>query len=83
MKGSSLARFLGASLAHLQHGFDRLGEWGFHTMREAASRQSKSEKPKTFVNRLKKLLRNTFGIIGDAGDAYYATYEGLKRKRNQ
>ncbi|MDD4319415.1 MAG: hypothetical protein PHW10_03775 [Candidatus Peribacteraceae bacterium] len=82
MKRSATARLIGNGLAHLQHGMDRLGEWGFRTMRKAASQPSASPlQPSTTKSRLTRILKKALGFVGDAGDTYYATYEELKRKR--
>lgn len=79
MKNSaaSWARVVGNSFAHLQHSVDKVTEWGFKKMKEAA--KTKKSAPKD-ENVAMKGARGVVGFLGEAGDAFYRKYEDLKRK---
>ncbi len=79
---NSLARLLGNSYAHVQHGIDKGIEWGFATMeKQAASSPKKtSKKPTGIVGNAAGFARGFFTAIGEAGTAYFRTYEELKKR---
>jgi hypothetical protein len=72
------AKILGSSYAYLQHGIDKVIEWGFDKLQEANKQQSTFKDVKE-GHRAIRALRNTVGFIGEAGSVYYKTYEKLKR----
>jgi hypothetical protein len=79
---NSLARLLGNAYAHVQHGIDRGIEWGFAKMEEQAKDVSKKRsEAKGVVANVAGFARGFFGVLGEAGSAYYRTYEELKKKR--
>lgn len=72
-----IAELIGFTYANVQHGMDRVIDWGLHRMREAGNDPPRATKPDTSskaVRAAKGLLR----FMGDTGDAYYRTYEKLK-----
>lgn len=79
----SLARLLGNSYAHVQHGIDKGIEWGFATMEKQAKAAPKTKaiKPKGIVGNAGAFARGFFSVIGEAGTAYFRTYEELKKKQ--
>lgn len=77
---TGIARLLGNTSAHIQHGIDRAIEWGFAKMKEQDAHRAKKT-PTTPVGRAAQVGRGIIGLIGSAGDAYYSTYEQLKRKK--
>ncbi len=69
-----LAETLGKGYAYIQHGIDRAIGWGFERMRDAGEIEVQKSDGK-IVNASKKAL----SFLGAAGDAYYKTYDKLKR----
>lgn len=77
----SLARLLGNSYAHVQDGIDRAIEWGFKKMEEQAAAPKKTAKKATGVaGNAAAFARGFFSVIGEAGSAYFTTYNELKKK---
>ncbi len=79
----SVARLVGNSYAHVQHGIDVLIEWGFATMEKqakAAPKKSKKQQ-KGIAGNVAGFARGFFGVLGEAGGAYYRTYSELKTKQ--
>lgn len=78
---NSIARLLGNAYAHVQHGIDKAIEWGFMTMEKQAHAEAKTtKKPKGVAGNIGAFARGFFGVLGEAGGAYYRTYEALKKK---
>ncbi len=78
----SVARLLGNSYAHVQHGIDVLIEWGFKTMEEQAKTAPKNGKKQTGVaGNIGAFAKGFFGALGEGGQAYFRTYEELKKKQ--
>ncbi len=78
----SFARLLGNSYAHVQHGIDKAIEWGFATMeKQAKAAPKKGKMPKGVAGNAAAFARGFFGVLGEAGSAYFRTYEDLKRKK--
>lgn len=78
----SIARLLGNAYAHVQDGIDRAVEWGFKKMEEqAAAAPKKMTKPKGVAGNAAAFARGFFSVIGEAGSAYYTTYNELKKKQ--
>lgn len=75
---NSVARLLGNSYAHLQHGIDKAIEWGFSTM-EKQAKSSPKKKPTGVVGNAVGFAKGFFSVIGEAGSAYFRTYEELKK----
>jgi hypothetical protein len=78
---NSLARLIGNSYAHVQHGIDKAIEWGFATMEKQAASAPKttSKKPAGIAGNAVGFARGFFTAIGEAGTAYFRTYEELKK----
>lgn len=78
----AVAVLLGRAYAYLQHGMDRVIEWGFWKMKQSSASETKNESKKgsVYLRRAKKVLRTIFGFAGTAGESYSATYEKLKSK---
>ena len=78
----SIARLVGNSYAHVQHGIDKAIEWGFAKMEEQAKTAppKKSKKPEGVAGNAAAFARGFFGVLGEAGSAYFRTYEELKKK---
>lgn len=79
----SIARLIGNAYAHVQDGMDRAIEWGFKQVEEQAktSPRKASKKPRGVVGNAAAFARGFFSVIGEAGSAYYTTYNQLKKKR--
>jgi hypothetical protein len=75
---NSLARLLGNSYAHVQHGIDKAIEWGFATMEKQASAAPK-KKPTGVAGNVLGFGKGFLSVIGEAGSAYFRTYEELKK----
>lgn len=69
-----VAEALGSAYARLQHGIDRVVGWGFRKLRDTDRPGASPE------GRLLKAGKGILGFIGRAGDAYYETYDRLKRR---
>ena len=81
---AGIGRLVGGSLAYVSHGIDRLTEWGFRKMKEAGdAKTTKKIAPKNkYARGAMKTGQMILGALGSAGDAYYRTYEGLKKSRD-
>ena len=79
---NSFARLIGNSYAHVQHGIDRAIEWGFATMEEQAKAAPKTtkKKPEGVAGNAAAFARGFFTAVGEAGTAYFRTYEALKKR---
>ena len=77
-----MAQVIGKGFAYVQHGMDRVIEWGLASMKKAGeapvNKKESSENPQ--LDRIKLMGRKTLGFIGTLGDEYYRTYEELKAK---
>lgn len=80
---NSLARLIGNSYAHVQHGIDKAIEWGFDTMEKQAKAApaKKAKRPAGVAGNAAAFARGFFSVLGEAGTAYYRTYEELKKKQ--
>lgn len=80
---NSLARLIGNSYAHVQHGIDVAIEWAFATMEKQAETAPKKRaaKAKGVTGNLAAFARGFFSVLGEAGGAYFKTYGELKKKR--
>ena len=85
-KPQGMAALIGGSFAHLQHGIDRLTEWGFSKMRQIPPEEKSSKTgtlPIASPSRLLRLGRGAVRFLGIAGEEYYKTYEELKKKHKR
>lgn len=77
----SIARLLGNGYAHVQHRIDQGIEWGFMKMEEQAKVAPKNvKKSKGVMGKTAAFARGFFGVLGEAGGAYFKTYSELKKK---
>ena len=77
-QADSVARVIGKGYAHVQHGIDRVVEWGFMRMKEQGDTQPKEAK--TVTEKAASVGRGVLGFLGTLGDTYYRTYEDLKKR---
>lgn len=78
-----MAELLGESFALLQHGIDKVIDWGFSKMREIPPQEKEEQTIKNPALRsLANAGRGIARFFGSAGSAYYRSYEELKRKNN-
>jgi hypothetical protein len=80
---SSWATVIGGSYAYLQHGMDKVIEWGFSQMKKAADEQKAApakESQNPYIANTKALARKTMRFLGATGRAYYDTYRDLKKR---
>lgn len=77
----TLAEVVGGGFAVLQHGIDKVVTWGFRKMKDV---QQGTDPEKDIENphlqKAAKLGRGLLGFVADAGQAYYKSYEELKKK---
>lgn len=78
----SIARLLGNTYAHVQDGIDRVIEWGFATMeKQSKTAPKKGKKPKGVAGNVMAFGRGFFSVLGEAGGAYFRTYNDLKKRK--
>lgn len=70
---------IGEGFAHLQHGLDRLTEWGFESMKKSAAEPPRKESKNLFLRELKRFGKISMKTLGKMGTSYYKTYEELKK----
>ncbi len=71
-----MASLLGRSFALIQHGMDRVIEWGFAKMQEVPKEDKTFENPT--LRKAAKAGRSVLRFFGGMGKAYYEHYEELK-----
>lgn len=71
---------LGEGLAHVQHGIDKLTQWGFEVMKEQAEKAPPKETGNLYAREAKKAGRSVLKFLGKLGTGYYKKYEELKKK---
>lgn len=81
IKNEKIAGKVGSTLAHVQHLLDRFYAWGFKRLEEVGKEPKVIDTtPESgIVGNAKRLGRKAAGFVGKAGDAYFSTYEKLKR----
>lgn len=79
---SAWANVIGGSYAYLQHGMDKVIEWGFAQMKKAADAPKvPAKEPKNpYVANAKNATQKTLRFLGATGRAYYDTYRDLKKR---
>lgn len=70
------ARTLGAGMAHVQHGCDKLIEFGLSNIQKAGN-----DGQEETTSKIGRACKSTFSFIGTLGKSYFETYEDLKAKR--
>ena len=77
---SSLARGVGFGLATIQHGLDKLFEFGFEKMKETGEKKEIYDPSENvYLRNAKKAGKTTLSFLGTIGDSYYERYEKLKK----
>ncbi|MDD5056052.1 MAG: hypothetical protein PHZ00_07360 [Candidatus Peribacteraceae bacterium] len=80
----NLATFLGRSYALVQHGMDKVIEWGFARMQDVSKEkeQEPAAEPErsTLLHGIAKTGRGVIRFFGVAGKSYYRYYEELKAR---
>ncbi len=78
-KHKAVAKVLGNGYAYIQHGTDKVIEWGFAKMKESEHRKKDS---KEFKNKYARVAataaKGTLGFLGVLGQSYYDKYRELK-----
>ena len=74
---TSLPQLLGTGYAHVQHLMDKAIAWGFKRMEETKLTEEAAAKP---MHKAEKIGRGILSFFGSAGNAYYDTYEKLKKE---
>ena len=80
----TLAEVVGGGFAVLQHGMDKAIFWGLRKMKDAQEKtdpEADIENP--HLKRAAKVGRGLMGFIADAGQAYYTSYEEMKRSSSE
>ena len=77
------AKTLGACGAHVQHGFDRLCDWGFRELRKAGSNDVIDTEENPHLARAKRTGKATLRFLGMLGESYFREYENLKKRRSR
>lgn len=80
---TGMAAATGKAFAHVQHGMDRLTEWGLKKMRETGTTPPSAEPKNPHVRRIVRAGKGVLNFLGSTGEAYYRNYEELKRKRQR
>ena len=83
-KEFGVARVLGKGWAHVQHGMDRVIQWGMHRIKVASAPDAVVEVPtpkKTAIRRIGSGVRTGLRFLGTLGETYFDEYEKLKRKK--
>jgi len=81
MKQHPLARFLGTTYAHVQHGLDQLIEWSVSKLKDVDARPKKEVPPtkgNPAVHVTMKVVRGALGFIGTGFETYFTKYRELK-----
>lgn len=78
-----IARFLGKSYAHVQHGIDQLIEWSVTKMKQAEPDVIEvdtvaTKKKNLYLRNAERLVRGTFGFVGTLAESYFNKYRELK-----
>ena len=76
----TLTEVVGGGFAVVQHGIDKVITWGFKKMKDAeqgTNPDADIENP--HLRKAAKIGRGVMGFIADNGQAYYKSYEELKR----
>lgn len=78
----TLASLVGKSAAIVQHGLDKVIEWGFAKIKETSDTSEKriSKIKNKHLSRAAKIGRVSLRFLGEAGQAFYRTYDELKRE---
>ncbi len=78
---NGMAALLGRSFALLQHGMDKVIEWGFSKMQNVPKEDQAFENPT--LRKAAKAVRGVLRFFGGMGKAYYAYYEELKARDHE
>jgi hypothetical protein len=86
-EASSWAKLIGGGYAYVQHGMDKVIEWGFAKMRDVSEEPEKAAKADAepgnpHIANAKRLGKKAMHFASSAVHAYYDTYRELKKKDN-
>lgn len=77
----TLAEVVGGGFAVLQHGIDKVATWGFSKMKDVQRKTDpETDIANPYLKRAAKIGRGVMGFIADTGEAYYRSYEEMKRR---
>ncbi len=77
------AKTLGAGLATVQNGFDKLVEFGFEKLQNVDTTPPTKEVIRNrYMRSVAKFGVGTISFIGQLGKSYYDSYEELKKKQS-
>lgn len=75
------AKTIGAGLANVQNGIDKLAEFGINQLKKAGDEPIEEPVKNKYAKKALKGARTVIGFLGELGDSYYDSYEELKRKQ--
>jgi phosphoglycolate phosphatase-like HAD superfamily hydrolase len=73
-------KFVGKTLAQVQHLFDNLFEWGFTKLKQEGAKPREILTDDKYAG-LKNIARQGADFLGTAGTEYYHEYERLKKEK--
>lgn len=77
----TLAEVVGGGFAILQHGIDKVASWGFSKMKDMQrNTDPDADIANPHLKKAAKVGRGIMGFIADTGQAYYRSYEEMKRR---
>ena len=80
-KNKNIAQSLGSILAHVQSTFDEVFSFGFKKLNQfgQGKKISSEQKKEDLMYYFKKISKITAKFLGQTGEAYYDTYDKLKK----
>lgn len=76
----TLAEVVGGGFAVVQHGIDKVVSWGFAKMKDVQQNTNpEADIANPHLKKAAKIGRGLMGFIADTGQAYYKSYEEIKR----
>ncbi len=78
----TFSKLVGSALAHVQSLADDVFHFGFKKLREISEEREVPVDQRGEV-RLVSAVKKVASFLGDSGEAYYETYEGIKAKKAQ
>lgn len=90
----TLSKLVGSALAHIQSLADDVFHFGFKKLREMSEEKvdeekeaeapaKESDRVQCVEDGLVTVVKKVASFLGDSGEAYYETYEGIKAKKAQ
>jgi len=76
-----VARTVGGGFARIQHGLDKLFEFGFEKMQKTGNTTKPPKKNENkYMAGAKRAGKETVSFLGALGEGFYKRYEQLKRE---